>query len=76
MDALHISLVTRPSHHSFLIASTFYVLEAIETWTMRSPGNDANANQVCSNILPPHTTEYKLIVSNRYTAITLTQTAT
>ena len=39
MDALHISLVTRPSHRQFLIASTFYVLEAIENWTMGSPGN-------------------------------------
>ena len=28
-----------------------------------------NANQVCSNILPPYTTEqfHKLIASNRYT---------
>ena len=57
MHVLQISLVTRPSHRPFLIASTFYVLEAIENWTMGSPGNDANANQVCSNFLPPHTTE-------------------
>ena len=70
MHALQISLVTRPSHCPFLIASV-YLLEAIENWTMGSPGNDANANQVCSNLLPPHTTEqfHKLIASNRYTAI-------
>ena len=37
MHVLQISLVTRPSHRPFLIASTFYVLEAIENWTMESP---------------------------------------
>ena len=45
-----------PTIH-ILIASTFYVLEAIENWTMGGPGNNANANQVCSIILPHHTTE-------------------
>ena len=40
MHALKFSLVTRPSHRQFLIASTFYVLEAIKNWTMESPGND------------------------------------
>ena len=75
MDALHISFVIRSSHCPVLIASTFYVLEAIENWTTGSPGNDANANQVCSNTLQPHTTEqfHKLIASNRYTAIAPTQ---
>ena len=57
MDALQISLVTRPSHCPFLIASSFYVLEVIKNWMMGRPGNDANANQVCSNRLPPHMTE-------------------
>ena len=57
MHALQISLVTRPSHHPFLITSTVYVPEVIENWTMGSPGNDTNAKQVCSNFLLPHMTE-------------------
>ena len=72
-----LALLPGLSHRPFLITSTFYVLEAIKNWMMGSPGNDANANQVCSNILQPHTTEqfHKLIASNRYTAIAPTQTA-
>ena len=78
MHALQISLETRSSHRPFLIASSFYVLEAIKNWTMGRPGKDANANQVCSNLLPPYTTEqfHRLIASDRYTAVAQTQTAT
>ena len=37
--ALQISRILVPSHHPFLIASSFYVLEAVKNWTVGRPGN-------------------------------------
>ena len=65
LHVLQISLIPRCQ---FLIASSFfyvlevassffYVLEVIKNWTIGRPGNDANANQVYSNLLLPHMTE-------------------
>ena len=38
--ALQISLISIPSHYSFLIAFSVYILEAVKNWTMGWLGND------------------------------------
>ena len=68
------SLIPRPSHHPFLFASSFYVLEAVKNWTMRRLENDATPNQACSNLAPPPPTKqyHRFTASNCYTAIAQT----
>ena len=64
------------SYRPFLIASSFYILEEVKkNWTVGRPVNNATANQVCSNLLPPHPTKHfrRFIASNRYTANKQTQ---
>ena len=61
---------SRPSNHPFLIASSFYILEAIKHW-MIGLGMTLPANQLCS-ILPLHLIKY-FIESNQYTALAPTQ---
>jgi len=55
----------------------FNVLEAVKNWTMGRLGNDTTANQACSNLVPPPTTEqyHRFVASNRYTAIAQTQSS-